>query len=83
MAIFCILLGKISLFFVKSAGQLTLSLLVGKIFTMVSTKFRGIRLCEPCAYMSGIFHSDVLKKMVHRAGLLAQIIRCERLTARP
>ena len=91
MAIFCILLGKISLFFVKSAGQLTLSLLVGKIFTMVSTKYRGIRLCEPCEYMSGILHSDVLKKMVHRAGLRAQIIeggiisvrRCERLTARP
>ena len=35
---------------------------------------RGIRLCEPCAYMSGILHSDVLKKMVHRAALRAQII---------
>ena len=55
-------------------GQLTLSLLVGKIFTMGSTKYRGIRLCEPCAYISGILHSEVLKKMVHRAGLRAQII---------
>ena len=39
-----------------------------------NSEFRGIRLCEPCAYMSGILHSDVLKKMVHRAGLRAQII---------
>ena len=73
-AIFCIFSGKISLFFAKSAGQLTLSLLVEKIFTIGSTKFRGIRLCEPCEYMSGILHSDVLKKMVHRAGLRAQIL---------
>ena len=52
--------------------------MVEKIFTIGSIKYRGIRLCEPCAYMSGILHSDVLKKMVHRAGLRAQIIRCER-----
>ena len=37
-------------------------------------EFRGIRLCEPCEYMSGIIHSNVLKKMAHRAGLRAQII---------
>ena len=55
-------------------GQLTLSLLVGKIFTMVSTKFRGIRLCEPYAYLSGKLSPEILKNMAHRAGLRAQIL---------
>ncbi|HIO72655.1 MAG TPA: hypothetical protein EYN38_06070 [Flavobacteriales bacterium] len=48
--------------------------MVGKIFTMGSTKFRGIRLCEPYAYLSGKLSPEILKNMVHRAGLRAQII---------
>ena len=49
-------------------------LLVGNIFTMGSTKFRGIRLCKPYAYLSGELSPEILKNMVHRAGLRAQII---------
>ena len=49
-------------------------LLVGNIFTMGSTKFRGIRLCEPYAYLSGELSPEILKNMVHRAGLRVQII---------
>jgi len=41
---------------------------------MGSTKFRGIRLCEPYAYLSGKLSPEILKNMVHRAGLRAQII---------
>jgi len=48
--------------------------LVGKIFTIVSTKFRGIRLCESYAYLSGKLSPEILKNMAHRAGLRAQIL---------
>ncbi len=41
---------------------------------MVSTKYRGIRLCEPYAYLSGKLSPEILKNMVHRAGLRAQIL---------
>jgi len=41
---------------------------------MVSTKYRGIRLCEPYAYLSGKLSPEILKNMVYRAGLRAQII---------
>ena len=41
---------------------------------MVSIKFRGIRLCEPYAYLSGKLSPEILKNMVHRAGLRAQIL---------
>ncbi len=41
---------------------------------MGSTKFRGIRLCEPYACLSGKLSPEILKNMVHRAGLRAQIL---------
>ena len=41
---------------------------------MVSTKFRGIRLYGPYAYLSGKSSPEILKNMGHRAGLRAQII---------
>ena len=41
---------------------------------MVSTKFRGIRLYGPYAYLSGKLSPEILKNMVHRAGLRAQIL---------
>ena len=41
---------------------------------MVSTKFRGIRLCEPYANLSGKLSPEILKNMVNRAGLRAQIL---------
>lgn len=41
---------------------------------MVSIKFRGIRLSEPYAYLSGKLSPEILKNMVLRAGLRAQIL---------
>ena len=41
---------------------------------MVSTKSRGIRLCEPYAYLSGKLSPEILKNMFHRGGLRAQIL---------
>ena len=41
---------------------------------MGSTNCRGIRLCELYAYLSGELSPKILKNMVYRAGLRAQII---------
>ena len=48
--------------------------LVGKEFSIGDVKFRGIRLCEPCAYLSDLLGPDFLSLMVHKAGLRAQIL---------
>ena len=41
---------------------------------MGSTKSRGTRICEPYAYLSEELSPEILKNMVHRVGLRAQII---------
>ena len=35
---------------------------------------RGIRLCEPCTYLSKSTFPEVLKGLVHKGGLRAQIV---------
>ena len=48
--------------------------LVGKEFSIGDVKFRGVRLCEPCAYLSDLLGPEFLSLMVHKAGLRAQIL---------
>lgn len=48
--------------------------LVGKEFSIGDVKLKGIRLCEPCAYLAKKIGPEVLALMVHKAGLRAQII---------
>ena len=48
--------------------------LVGTEFRIGSAIFKGIRLCEPCAHLAGLVTPQVLKGMVHRAGLRASIL---------
>jgi uncharacterized protein YcbX len=48
--------------------------LVGHRFAIGSVIFEGIRLCEPCSYLAGITQAEVLRELVHRAGLRAAII---------
>ena len=48
--------------------------LAGKEFSIGDVKFKGIRLCEPCAYLSGLLGPEVMDLMVHKAGLRAQIL---------
>ncbi|MDE0309424.1 MAG: MOSC domain-containing protein [Acidiferrobacterales bacterium] len=51
-----------------------LNSLVGKTFTVGEVTLTGIRLCEPCAYLSGLTgHPKLVKQWLHRAGLRAQI----------
>jgi len=48
--------------------------LVGKEFSIGDIKFRGVRLCEPCAYLADLLGPEFLDLMVHKAGLRAQIL---------
>lgn len=48
--------------------------LVGKEFTIGDVRFKGIRLCEPCGHLEQITYPGVLKTLVHRGGLRAQIL---------
>jgi hypothetical protein len=52
-----------------------LNALVGSEFTIGDVVLKGVRLCEPCEYLSGLTHPDVLRGLLHRAGLRAGIVR--------
>ena len=49
--------------------------LVGRRFQVGLAVLEGIRLCEPCSHLAKLVHPDVVKGMVHRAGLRARIIK--------
>ncbi len=51
--------------------------LVGRDFRVGEVTLRGIRLCEPCAHMAEMTHEEVLRGLVHRGGLRAQIIKSD------
>jgi len=48
--------------------------LVGKEFTIGDVRIRGIRLCEPCDHLQKLTGKPVLKGLLHRGGLRAQIL---------
>jgi MOSC domain-containing protein YiiM len=48
--------------------------LVGVEFAIGGVVLKGIRLCEPCAYIADRTRPDVLPAMAHRAGLRAAVI---------
>ena len=73
VVIFCIFSGKISLSLLNRRDSLYYRYW-SENFSMGSTKYRGIKLCVPYAYLSGKLSQEILKNMVHRAGLRAQII---------
>ncbi len=51
-----------------------LNALVGREFTVGEVRIRGIRLCEPCAYLAKQTSPEVLRGLVHKGGLRAQIL---------
>lgn len=53
---------------------IALNHLVGKTFTVGEATFRGIKLCEPCAYMQGLVGKPVREPLKHRGGLNAEIM---------
>src|SRR5713226_7590578 len=54
--------------------KVPLNHLVGKEFTIGDVRIRGIRLCEPCVHLQKLTGKPVLKGLLHRGGLRAQIL---------
>ena len=52
----------------------SLNELVGAEFLVGDVTLRGVRLCEPCAYLEGLTAKGLVKALVHKAGLRAQIL---------
>ena len=48
--------------------------LVGKRFTVGEVEVIGRELCEPCSHLQSLTKPGVLRGMVHRAGLNADIV---------
>jgi hypothetical protein len=51
-----------------------LNALVGREFSLGQARCRGRRLCEPCAHLDRLNGGGVLRPLVHRGGLRADII---------
>lgn len=47
---------------------------VGRDFQVGGVTLRGLRLCEPCAHLQSLTRPGVLKGLIHRGGLRAQIL---------
>ena len=48
--------------------------LVGREFSVGGVRLRGVRLCEPCAHLEKLSRKGVLRSLVHRGGLRADIL---------
>jgi MOSC domain-containing protein YiiM len=53
---------------------ISLNDLVGRRFRVGEVVCEGVRLCEPCQYISDLTGKPLVKAMVHRAGLRALIL---------
>ena len=51
-----------------------LNALVGREFLVGAVRCRGRRLCEPCAHLDRVNGGGVLRPMVHRGGLRADVV---------
>ena len=58
-----------------------LNALVGREFTVGDVRVRGVELCEPCSRLTKLLGEPrVLRALVHRGGLRAQILTGGRIT---
>ena len=51
-----------------------LNALVGREFRVGAVLMRGMRLCEPCSYLAKQTTPEVLRGLLHKGGLRAQIL---------
>jgi MOSC domain-containing protein YiiM len=58
---------------IVTAG-VALNHLVGQEFLVGEVRLRGMRLCEPCAHLSELTGVPLIKALVHRGGLRAEIV---------
>jgi hypothetical protein len=49
--------------------------LVGRRFRVGEVECLGVELCEPCSHLQNLTRPGVLRGMVHRAGLYAEVTR--------
>jgi MOSC domain-containing protein YiiM len=49
--------------------------LVGRRFTVGSVEAVGIELCEPCNHLEGLTQPGVMRGLVHRAGINADVVK--------
>jgi MOSC domain-containing protein YiiM len=56
-----------------------LNALVGRRFTVGEVECVGIELCEPCAHLQKLTQPGVMRGLVHRGGLRADIVRSGRI----
>lgn len=54
--------------------DVALNHLVGREFSIGEVRIRGIRLCEPCDHLQKVTGKPLLKGLLHRGGLRAQIL---------
>lgn len=59
---------------IVTAG-VALNHLVGRDFLVGPVRLRGIRLCEPCAHLSRLTGAPLIKALIHRGGLRAEIVQ--------
>ena len=57
-----------------TTSGIALNDLVGRQFRIGDVECVGVRLCEPCTYLEGLVGQPVMKPLVHRAGLRADIL---------
>jgi len=48
--------------------------LVGKQFYVGDVLCEGVRLCEPCDYLQNLIGKPIVKPMIHKAGLRANLL---------
>lgn len=58
---------------VVTAG-VSLNHLVGQEFAVGEVRLRGMRLCEPCEHLAELTGQPVVKALIHRGGLRAEIV---------
>lgn len=51
-----------------------LNTLVGKEFRLGTVLIRGLGLCEPCNYLAKQTSTEILRGLIHKGGLRAQIL---------
>ena len=56
-----------------------LNALVGKTFTVGEATCVGRRLCEPCAHLQRLTEPGIMRKLVHKGGLRADILEGGRI----
>ena len=48
--------------------------LVGRVFQIGPVRMLGLRLSEPCSHLAHLTHAETLPGLVHRGGLIAEVL---------